>query len=231
MMTKSTILFADKAPKLIMLDLDGTLVDSVPDLTVAVDQMLSAVGKPTAGDAKIRTWVGNGAHALVARALSDAMDYPKDLQESVEYQQAYQLFLDYYEASNGVTACTYPGVKEALARWRQKGIKLAVVTNKPMQFTTPLIEGVGIAHFFDFVSGGDSLTKRKPEPDQLLDIMAKAGASAEDSLMVGDSSNDIDAAHAAGVSALAVPYGYNHGRPVEECNPDQVVDSLDRFHH
>ena len=224
-------LFADQAPKLIMLDLDGTLVDSVPDLTVAVDQMLSAVGKAVAGDAKIRTWVGNGAHALVARALSDSMEYPADLQASAEYQHAYQLFLHYYEASNGVTACTYPGVKEALARWSQKGIKLAVVTNKPMQFTTPLIEGVGIAHLFDFVSGGDSLPKRKPEPDQLLDIMAKAGVSAEESLMVGDSSNDIDAAHAAGVAALAVPYGYNHGRPVEECNPDQVVDSLDTFHH
>jgi phosphoglycolate phosphatase len=224
-------LFADQAPKLIMLDLDGTLVDSVPDLTVAVDQMLKAVGKHEAGDAKIRTWVGNGSHALVARALTDAMDYPVDLQETPEYQQAYQLFLHYYEASNGVTACTYPGVKEALARWNQKGIKLAVVTNKPMQFTTPLIEGVGIAHLFDFVSGGDSLPKRKPEPDQLLDIMSKAGVSADESLMVGDSSNDINAAHAAGVAALAVPYGYNHGRPVEECNPDQVVESLDSFHH
>jgi phosphoglycolate phosphatase len=224
-------LFPDQAPKLIMLDLDGTLVDSVPDLTVAVDQMLEAVGKPEAGDAKIRTWVGNGAHALVARALSDSMDYPAGLQDTTEYHKAYQLFLHYYEASNGVTACTYPGVKEALARWRQKGIKLAVVTNKPMQFTTPLIEGVGIAHLFDFVSGGDSLPRRKPEPDQLLDIMAKAGVSAAESLMVGDSSNDIDAAHAAGVAALAVPYGYNHGRPVEECSPDQIVESLDSFHH
>lgn len=224
-------LFADQAPKLIMLDLDGTLVDSVPDLTVAVDQMLEAVGKPEAGDAKIRTWVGNGAHALVARALSDSMDYPAALQDTAEYHHAYQLFLHYYEASNGVTACTYPGVKEALARWRQKGIKLAVVTNKPMQFTTPLIEGVGVAHLFDFVSGGDSLPRRKPEPDQLFDIMAKAGVRAAESLMVGDSSNDIDAAHAAGVAALAVPYGYNHGRPVEECNPDQVVESLDSFHH
>ena len=223
--------FPNQPPRLIMLDLDGTLVDSVPDLAMAIDNMLNAIGKPPAGESKVRTWVGNGAHALVARAFVDSMTYPDALNEREDFQRAYRLFFDYYEKSNGEAAVVYPGVHEALKRWQSKGIKLAIVTNKPMQFTTSLIERVGIAHYFDWISGGDSLPKRKPEPDQLLHILQLSGEEALHALMVGDSSNDIKAARAANVCSLAVPYGYNHGQSIEDSHPDQIVNRLDEFHH
>ena len=225
------MLFPDHPPALIMLDLDGTLVDSVPDLALAVDQMLTSIGKPPAGELKVRDWVGNGAQALVARAYVDAMTYPIDLYDQVDFKRAYQRFFEYYEASNGVAAVVYPGVREALDRWSLKGIKLAVVTNKPMQFTTSLLESVGLADYFSSVCGGDSLPKRKPEPDQLLYTLKQAVVSADQALMVGDSSNDINAGRAAGIGTLAVPYGYNHGLPIDESHPDQVVTRLDDFHH
>lgn len=213
------------APKLIMFDLDGTLVDSVPDLAIAIDLMLSDMDLPHAGEEQVRLWVGNGAQKLVERALSYvAADKSAEL-----YDQAFELFLKHYGNNINAQSRLYDGVLEALNKLDQQEIAMAVVTNKPLQFTHPLLKHLGIDHFFEYVVGGDSLPVKKPDPAPLLHIMNAAGVTQQESLMVGDSVSDVRAARNAQCSVVAVPYGYNHGEPIENSKPDRVIDSLEHL--
>lgn len=216
-------LFDGQLPQLVMFDLDGTLVDSVPDLAAAVDQVLALRGRPAAGIERVREWVGNGALVLVRRALAGSIDHAEV--DDAEAQAALADFLHAY--SGGHTATTvYPGVPKLLDWLRARGVALAVITNKPERFVAPLLEEKGLGHF-DWIIGGDTLPLKKPDPAGLLQVMASAGATAQRSLFIGDSRNDVLAARAAGVPVVAVSYGYNHGRPVAMENPDLLVDSLD----
>ena len=216
-------------PQLIMLDLDGTLVDSVPDLAVAVDQMLTELDRPKAGEAKVRDWVGNGASMLVARALSDSMD-PQDCHKEGElYEAAYLAFLKAYAESNGRVAQIYPGVEAALEKWTQQRVPLAVVTNKPMLFTRALLKSLRLSRYFHFVVGGDTLAQKKPDPAPLLHVIEQLDAEPQACWIVGDSKNDVQAGRAADCKVAAVTYGYNHGENIADSQPDLLVDRLDQL--
>lgn len=210
-------------PRLVMFDLDGTLIDSVPDLAEAVDRMLAELGRPSAGMEKVRDWVGNGARVLVRRALADDIDHAGVSETQTE--EALARFLDIYADCHNLTAL-YPGVHELLEALSTAAVELAVVTNKPERFVAPLLEQVGLGGYFRWIIGGDTLPQQKPDPAALLQVMRLADVTAAQSLFVGDSRNDVLAARAAGVPCVAVSYGYNHGRPIAEEEPSLVVDSL-----
>ena len=225
---KLTEFMGGNLPQLIMYDLDGTLVDSVPDLAIAIDSMLEDMNLPKAGEDKMRLWVGNGIPSLVKRALVDDMggDLPGIVNRDV-FVKAYDSFKHHYSIEVGLHSHLYPGVKDFLQAMADQGIKQAVVTNKSEIFTEKLLKLMDIDAFFEISLGGDSLEEKKPHPMPLLHAIKQARASKETALMIGDSSNDIKAARAAGVQVIALPYGYNHGEPIETANPDMVVPTLD----
>lgn len=210
-------------PRLVMFDLDGTLIDSVPDLAAAVDRMLVELGRAPAGVEKVRDWAGNGARVLVRRALAGGLDHAAV--GEAETEEALARFLDIYADCHNLTAL-YPGVHELLEALSTAAVELAVVTNKPERFVAPLLEQVGLGGYFRWIIGGDTLPQQKPDPAALLQVMRLAGVEAAQSLFVGDSRNDVLAARAAAVPCIAVSYGYNHGRPIAEERPSLVVDSL-----
>lgn len=219
-------LFNGELPQRVMFDLDGTLVDSALDLTAAVDNMLQALGREPAGEIKVRQWVGNGARVLVKRALTGELNPSEGVLEPELFQAAYEVFLAAYTQSNGRYAKLYPGVEALLIHLQQADVPMAVITNKPMAFTTPLLQAMNIEQYFDQVLGGDSLPVKKPDPLPLATVLESTGCMPVQALMVGDSRNDVDAARAAGCPVVCVSYGYNHGEPVENCSPDRVVDSF-----
>ena len=210
-------------PRLVMFDLDGTLIDSVLDLAEAVDRMLVELGRAPAGVEKVRDWVGNGARVLVRRALAGGLEHAAV--GEAETEQALARFLDIYADCHHLTAL-YPGVHELLEALSTAAVELAVVTNKPERFVAPLLEQVGLGGYFRWIIGGDTLAQQKPDPAALLQVMRLAGVEAAQSLFVGDSRNDVLAARAAAVPCVAVSYGYNHGRPIAEERPSLVVDNL-----
>lgn len=216
-------LFGGALPRLVMFDLDGTLLDSVPDLAAAVDSMLLQLGRPPAGVAQVRHWVGNGAPVLVRRALAGAVEHCKV--DDALASRALELFLAAYAGEHHLSS-VYPGVIETLDWLRDQSVDLALITNKPERFVAPLLEEKGLGGYFRWILGGDSLARQKPDPDGLLHVLAQADVAPAQSLFIGDSRNDVLAARAAGVACVAVSYGYNHGRPVAEEVPDLLVDDL-----
>ena len=223
--------------KLVAFDLDGTLVDSVPDLAVAVDAALAELDLPPAGETKIRDWVGNGSLKLMERALqfatqaSEAQGTDRRGGAFVEVdkallESAHQAFLHHYGLAPNARTRLYPGVREVLDGLRAAGMPLGLVTNKPQAFITPILEGFGLAGHFGLCLGGDALPQKKPDPAPLLHLARHFAVAPGDCLMVGDSRHDIEAGRRAGFRTLAVPYGYNHGEPVAASRPDGLVESL-----
>ena len=210
-------------PQMILIDLDGTLIDSVPDLTYCVDEMMAALDLPGRGDAKVRNWVGNGIERLVRRALIARLDG-----EPVAHLRvtAYPLFLELYAQNTSKRSRLYPGVLDGLNYMRDAGYKLGCVTNKAAEFTEPLLKDLGIYDRFGIVISGDSLPKKKPDPMPLLHAAAHFGVPVEKSLMLGDSVSDVNAARAAGFQIVCVSYGYNHGQDIRTAKPDAVIDSM-----
>ncbi|AOY89783.1 phosphoglycolate phosphatase [Marinobacter salinus] len=222
-----TGLFSPRWPGVALFDLDGTLVDSAPDLAAAVDQMLEQLGRSTAGINQVRQWVGNGASVLVRRALAGQTDWePARPQDEALFKDALAIFYHAYGQINGRHSIVYDGVEACLGRLAEHGCKLGVVTNKPEQFVAPLLEQMGLDHWFDISIGGDTLPVKKPDPTPLLHAMEALGGTRGTTVMVGDSAADINAALAAGVPCVAVRYGYNFGQPVDALGADAVVDSL-----
>lgn len=222
-------LFDDRDPKAVLFDLDGTLVDSVPDLAGAVDRMLAELGRPPAGEARVRQWVGNGAQVLVRRALCGRLELAGTALDEAQFERAYGLFLQFYGEQTSGLSTLYPGVLECLDGLRARDIALALVTNKPMRFTEPMLAGFGLRDYFQCVLGGDSLSVKKPDPAPLLQAMRQLGSGPAETLMVGDSVNDLRAARAAGCPVACVPYGYNHGEPIAASAPDLLVERLDQL--
>jgi phosphoglycolate phosphatase len=210
-------------PKMILIDLDGTLVDSVPDLTYCVDAMMARLGRPARGEAAVRTWVGNGVERLVRRALIGRLDGEPD---ETDYQRAYPIFLELYAENTFNRSGLYPGVREGLEFMRDAGYPLGCVTNKAARFTEPLLQHLGIYDFFGIVISGDTLPRKKPDPLPLIHAAGHFGVKPEDSLMIGDSVSDVNAARAAGFRVICTSYGYNHGVDIRESNPDAVIDSF-----
>ena len=216
-------------PALVMFDLDGTLVDSVPDLAAAVDAMLQEQHCQPAGEEKVRLWVGNGAAVLVRRALADADGLDESQVSDSLHQASLQRFLHHYRRASGHYSKLYPGVKEGLQQLRSAGVTLALVTNKPAEFVPHLLADLGIDDHFAAWLGGDSLPEKKPHPAPLQSLLEQFQVAVDDALMVGDSRSDMEAGRAAGVRTLAVTYGYNHGRPIAEEAPDWSTDDLGSF--
>ena len=212
-----------KKPEMILIDVDGTLVDSVPDLAYCVDEMMKALDMPVHGEATVRNWVGNGVERLVRRALIGQLDGEP---EDALFEKAYPLFLDLYAVNTSQRSCLYPGVREGLDYMKASNYVLGCVTNKAAQFTIPLLKDLGIHDDFVNIVCGDTLTKKKPDPLPLLHSAEVLGVSPEKSLMLGDSVSDVKAARAAGFQIVCMSYGYNHGVDIRESSPDAVIDSM-----
>ncbi|MCF4995760.1 phosphoglycolate phosphatase [Pseudomonas syringae] len=216
-------LFAGGLPRLVMFDLDGTLVDSVPDLAAAVDTMLLTLGREPAGLESVRLWVGNGAPTLVRRALAGDLDH--SAVDDAEAEYALEIFMDAYGGSHELTV-VYPGVRDTLKWLHKQGVAMALITNKPERFVAPLLDQMKIGRYFKWIIGGDTLPQKKPDPAALFFVMKMSGVPASKSLFVGDSRSDVLAAKAAGVKCVALSYGYNHGRPIAEESPALVIDDM-----
>lgn len=216
-------LFPGHLPKLVMFDLDGTLVDSVPDLAVAVDSMLAQLGRPPAGIDAVRLWIGNGSRVLVRRALAGSLEHAQV--DDALTDQALALFMAAYGNAHGNTQ-VYPGVRTTLKWLSEQGVEMALITNKAEQFVAPLLDELKLGRYFRWIIGGDTLPQQKPDPAALLHVMQMASVSPQQALFVGDSRNDILAAKAAGVACVGLSYGYNHGRPITEEAPSLVTDDL-----
>ena len=208
---------------MILIDVDGTMVDSVPDLSWCVDEMLIQLGKAPHGEAAARNWVGNGVERLVHRALTNTMeeDAPDDI-----FDPAIKIFRDLYSKNTSKRSKLYPGVIEALDWFKAQGYKLGCVTNKAEQFTIPILKDLGLFDYFSIVVSGDTLSVKKPDPAPLLHVAEFFKVSPDDSLMIGDSISDVKAARNAGFQVAALTYGYNHGKDIRETNPDFVLDSM-----
>jgi phosphoglycolate phosphatase len=211
------------APRMVLIDVDGTLVDSVPDLAYCVGEMMKALGREPWGEEKVRTWVGNGVERLVKRALTDELEAEPD---PALYERALPVFLDCYAENTSKRSTLYPGVREGLEALRRLGLHMGAVTNKAERFTLPLLRELGIRDYFEIVVSGDTLPRKKPDPAPLLHAAERLGVRPEESLMVGDSRSDVKAARAAGFAIVCVSYGYNHGEDIRLERPDAVIDSL-----
>ncbi|MFT5506880.1 MAG: phosphoglycolate phosphatase [Gammaproteobacteria bacterium] len=209
--------------RLILFDLDGTLVDSVGDLSWCGNEMLHRLGLPRHDAEAARNWVGNGLERFVKRVLTADMDAEPEAQL---YQQGLKIFRDLYAEHASDHSELYPGVIEALQHLSRRDLKLACVTNKPEPFTSRLIAEMGLDVFFDLVVAGDTTARKKPDPMPLHYAADYFGLEYDRCLMVGDSSNDVRAARAAGFAIACVPYGYNHGLDIRQSNPDLVVETL-----
>jgi phosphoglycolate phosphatase len=210
-------------PEMILIDVDGTLVDSVPDLAYCVDEMMKQLDRPTWGEEKVRDWVGNGVERLTRRALTGRLDgEPSD----EEFSLAYPIFLELYAENTSKRSLLYAGVREGLDYLKSAGYRLGCVTNKAAQFTLPLLEDLGVRNYFEIVISGDTLPKKKPDPMPLLHGAEFFGVEPSKSLMIGDSQSDVKAARAAGFLIVCMSYGYNHGEDIRDYNPDAVIDSM-----
>jgi len=213
-------------PKLIMIDVDGTLVDSVPDLAYCIDEMMQKLGLQKWGEDKVRHWVGNGIPKLVERALSGELE-GRPIKEVFDI--AYPIFLDLYEDNTAERSYLYDGVREGLDYLKSQGYQLGCVTNKSEQFTQPLLKVLGIFNDFKIIISGDTLAKRKPDPMPLLYCAEHFNLKPEECLMLGDSVSDVKAARAAGFDIICMSYGYNHGNDIADENPDLVIDSMNQL--
>ena len=210
-------------PKLIMIDVDGTLVDSVPDLAYCIDEMMQKLGLQKWGEAKVRHWVGNGVPKLVERALTGELE-GRPIKEV--FDVAYPIFLDLYEDNNAQRSYLYDGVREGLDYLIFQGYQLGCVTNKAEQFTLPLLKSLGIIDYFGVVISGDTLERKKPDPMPLIHSADFFNVKPNECLMLGDSVSDVKAARAANFQIICMSYGYNHGNNIADENPDLVIDSM-----
>ncbi|MFT6592066.1 MAG: phosphoglycolate phosphatase [Zhongshania sp.] len=210
--------------KAILFDLDGTLIDSVPDLAAALDASLEQLNYTPAGLARTRSWVGNGARKLVQRALAFTLEIPEKAVSPASIDQLLAVFFEHYGEHSCEQTIVYAGVNQALSSWHEQGVLMACVTNKPARFSQPILAHFGMNVFMPVLVGGDTLSVRKPDPAPLLLACEQLGVDVANTVMVGDSVNDVRAARAAGMPVACVSYGYNHGAPVAEENPDLLVD-------
>lgn len=206
-----------------IVDLDGTMVDTVGDFEAALNGMLGELSLPPVDRSFIEHTVGKGSEHLIRSTLTHVGA------QSGLYDPAWALYQQHYLAINGRFSTVYPGVVEGLKRLTDAGLKLACLTNKPGAFARPLLAAKGLDRFFAHVFGGDAFERKKPDPLPLLRTCEALGSVPSRTLMVGDSSNDAKAARAAGCPVLLVSHGYNHGEPVAAAGADAVIDRLDQI--
>lgn len=207
---------------LILFDLDGTLIDSAADLFRALNISLNSMQMPLVTEAQVRVWVGKGA----AKLCEAALQHITGKVEALQHQQLLQKFMQVYAADLCVNTQIYPGVAEFLDYCQEQQLKMACVTNKPQHLAEGLLQQLKLSHYFQLVLGGDSLPQKKPHPLPLLHSVEVLHGHLHTTLMIGDSSNDVEAARQAGIDCIVVSYGYNHGEDIYCCQPQQVIDDL-----
>ena len=210
-----------------MVDLDGTMVDTLGDFAVALNLMLDELGLPRVLPAAVGSMVGKGSEHLIHSVLRHVCGGREAGAEL--YETAWKSYSRHYLEINGRHSRVYAGVVEGLRALRARGLRLACLTNKPGNFAKPLLAAKGLDGYFDVVFGGDAFTRKKPDPLPLLKTCEALGSRPERTLMIGDSSNDAQAARAAHCPVVLVSYGYNHGEPVHGVDADGVVDSLEQL--
>lgn len=203
-----------------IVDLDGTLVDTLGDFEVALNRMLGELSLPPVGRRAIEQMVGKGSEHLIRSVLAQVGA------DAALYERAWDAYQRHYREINGLHSAVYPGAEAGLCALKQGGLRLACLTNKPTDFARPLLAAKGLAPYFEFVFGGDAFERKKPDPLPLLKTCEALGTAPALTLMIGDSSNDARAARAAGCPVLLVTYGYNHGEPVRAVDADGFLDSL-----
>jgi phosphoglycolate phosphatase len=214
-----------RPPEAVLLDLDGTLVDTAVDLARATNHALATVGRPTVAVDDVRRWIGDGARRLLARALG-THERPGGSPGDCLVEQALGAFLEHYAAHVCVDSRLYPGVRTGLDWLLGAGARLACVTNKPTEHAQRLLRALEIDDAFELVLGGDAVARPKPDPQPFILARERLRARARCTLVVGDSVNDVRAARAAGVAIVAVRYGYNRGADIAEAGPAALIDSL-----
>ena len=215
--------FSLPAVRGVIVDLDGTMVDTLGDFEAALNRMLAELDLPPVSRALVERTVGKGSEHLIRSVLEHQLALP---QVNALMEPAWRIYQRHYLEINGAFSDVYPGVLAALQQWQGSGLQLACLTNKPLDFARPLLKAKGLDVFFAQVFGGDSFERKKPDPLPLHKTCEALGTLAAQTLMVGDSENDGLAARAAGCPVVLVSYGYNHGRPIREVDADGYVDSL-----
>ncbi|MGN1394612.1 MAG: phosphoglycolate phosphatase [Succinivibrionaceae bacterium] len=213
-------------PKLIMFDLDGTIADTVIQLHTAVVGVLKRMNLPTVSLDDTRNYVGNGAQMLLARAISRNNDIDINSIDSTILAQARQFFTEEYQKCLDCSNSLYPNVINTLEFLKNKGIKLAIVSNKPNMFIPKILDLSGLSKYFDYFLGSEVILEKKPNPAPLFYVCNKVGIDIKDSWMVGDSVNDIEAAHNANIVSIGLSYGYNRGRSIQDSHPDFVMNDF-----
>ncbi|MDB5946863.1 MAG: phosphoglycolate phosphatase [Ramlibacter sp.] len=203
-----------------IVDLDGTMIDTLGDFEVALNRMLQDLRLPAIDRLTIERMVGKGSEHLVHSVLAHVGAAPQ------LYDAAWDAYQRHYLAVNGRHAAVYPGVVEGLSWLKARGLRLACLTNKPTNFALPLLAAKGLEGYFSVVFGGDAFERKKPDPMPLVKTCEALSSAPAQTLMIGDSSNDAAAARAAGCRVVLVTYGYNHGEPVRSVDADAFVDSL-----
>jgi phosphoglycolate phosphatase len=206
-----------------IIDLDGTMLDTAMDIQVAINRMREELQLAPLSIETVTDFVGKGTENLISRVL--AVDYSAAEVEQ-HFAQALASYMRHYQAINGDYSELYPQVREGLEALQAKKVRLACVTNKPYALAVTLLQKKGLHHYFDIIYGGDSLPKKKPDPAPLLQVCADFTLQPRQVVAIGDSSNDAQAARAAGCWVLNVPYGYNHGQPIQEVDSDGIVSTL-----
>lgn len=211
------------APTAFMVDLDGTLVDTLGDFVAALSRMLQDMQLPGIEREFVEHTIGQGSEHLIRSVLAEVGA------SAARYDEAWPLYQRHYAALNGEHAQVYPGAREGLERLRALGLPMACLTNKPAAFARQLLKAKGLDGYFDQVFGGDDFERKKPDPLPLLKTCEALGSAPASTWMVGDSSNDARAAHAAGCPIALVSYGYNHGQPIREVPAKVYLDRLDEL--
>ena len=212
-----------------IVDLDGTLIDTLGDFEVALNAMLSELGRRQVTTAEIGRWVGKGSEHLIRTVLTNTASTAQEREgAAVEglLPEAWRLYQQTYLRINGEHSTVFPGAREGLDYLKSRGLPLACLTNKPLSFASPLLKAKGLSAYFSHVFGGDSFARKKPDPLPLIETCKALACAPAETLMIGDSANDAQAARAAGCAVVLLTYGYNHGEPVNAVDADGFFDSL-----
>ena len=212
---------------LVMFDLDGTLIETSPEIADATNDALRDFGLPEVTQQQVNDWIGHGTRDLLSQALASVTGVPAQaVRDASEFPAQVAVFDKHYHQRCGTRSYLFPQVRETLIALRERGIKLAIVTNKEARFTKPVLDFHQMHALFGEVISGDTFPVKKPDPVGLLHCMTRFGVAAERALFVGDSSIDIATARNAGVPVWALPYGYNLGKPVADSHPDRMIDDI-----